>query len=110
MPPPGMAGAFSWGLSTITHSAVRNRAAIEAAFCSAERVTLAASMTPAADRGSDAARGAGGRDGVGGAVRRGRAGRLGGGEGAGGEQVLVLARGGVEAVGAFQVAHLLDHH
>jgi len=45
--PPGMAGALSSGLSTMTASVVRNSAAIEAAFCSAERVTLAASMTPA---------------------------------------------------------------
>ena len=46
MPPPGMAGAFSSGLSTTTASVVRNKAAIDAAFCSAERVTFAASMTP----------------------------------------------------------------
>ena len=52
MPPPGMAGASFSGLSTMTASVVRNRAAIEAAFCSAERVTLAASMTPALNRSS----------------------------------------------------------
>ena len=45
MPPPL---SFS-GLSATTASVVRNRAAIEAAFCSAERVTLAASMTPMLD-------------------------------------------------------------
>jgi hypothetical protein len=32
---------FLSGLSTMTTAVVRNRAAIEAAFCSAERVTLA---------------------------------------------------------------------
>ena len=42
-----MAGAFS-GLSATTASVVRNSAAMEAAFCSAERVTLAGSMMPAA--------------------------------------------------------------
>ena len=36
----------------MTASVVRNRAAIEAAFCSAERVTLAASMMPALTRSS----------------------------------------------------------
>ena len=46
-PPPGAAaGAFS-GLSAMTASVVRNSAAIEAAFCSADRVTLAGSMMPA---------------------------------------------------------------
>ena len=40
------AGAFS-GLSAMTASVVRNRAARDAAFCSAERVTLAGSMIPA---------------------------------------------------------------
>ena len=53
-PPPGMpapAAAFSFsGLSATTASVVRNRAAIEAAFCSADRVTLAGSMTPALTR------------------------------------------------------------
>src|SRR6478672_13150075 len=43
--PPPMAGAFS-GLSATTASVVRNSAAIDAAFCSAERVTLAGSMMP----------------------------------------------------------------
>ncbi len=47
--PPGAAEAFS-GLSAMTASVVRNRAAIEAAFCSAERVTLAGSMMPVAIR------------------------------------------------------------
>jgi hypothetical protein len=48
-PPPGApAGAFSFsGLSATTASVVRNRAAIDAAFCSAERVTFAGSMMPA---------------------------------------------------------------
>src|ERR1700722_13259180 len=47
-PPPGMAGAFSFsGFSAITASVVRNRPAIEAAFCSADRVTFAGSMMPA---------------------------------------------------------------
>src|SRR6266545_742716 len=51
-PPPGApAGAFSFsGLSATTTSVVRNRAAMEAAFCSADRVTLAGSMIPAASR------------------------------------------------------------
>ena len=40
--------AFS-GLSATTASVVRNSAAIDAAFCSAERVTLAGSMMPAVD-------------------------------------------------------------
>ena len=52
MPPPGMAGASFSGLSATTASVVRNSAAIEAAFCSAERVTLAASMTPIFTRSS----------------------------------------------------------
>src|SRR5271165_5471856 len=47
-PPPGMAGALSFsGFSAITASVVRNRPAIDAAFCSAERVTFAGSMMPA---------------------------------------------------------------
>src|ERR1700724_3442972 len=47
-PPPGMAGALSFsGFSAITASVVRNRPAIEAAFCSADRVTFAGSMMPA---------------------------------------------------------------
>ena len=57
MPPissaPGMAGAgFFSGLSATTASVVRNRAAIDAAFCSAERVTLTGSLMPAASRSS----------------------------------------------------------
>ena len=48
-PPGGMAGAFS-GLSAMTASVVKNRPAIEAAFCSAERVTLVGSGTPASSR------------------------------------------------------------
>ena len=51
-PPPGMAGASFSGLSAMTASVVRNSAAIDAAFCSAERVTLAASMTPILTRSS----------------------------------------------------------
>src|SRR5690606_15376444 len=50
--PPAGAGAGFSGLSAMTASVVRNRAAIEAAFCSAERVTLAGSGTPAASRSS----------------------------------------------------------
>ncbi|CAM5624862.1 hypothetical protein SRIMM317S_05417 [Streptomyces rimosus subsp. rimosus] len=55
MSPPGMppgapaAAAFS-GFSAMTVSVVRSRAAIDAAFSSAERVTLAGSMTPAFDQ------------------------------------------------------------
>ena len=45
-PPPAIGADFS-GLSAITASVVRNSAAIDAAFCSAERVTLAGSMMPA---------------------------------------------------------------
>ena len=53
MPPPAMPPPASFsGLSATTASVVRNRAAIEAAFCSAERVTLAASMTPIFTRSS----------------------------------------------------------
>ena len=51
--PPGIAGAASFsGLSAMTASVVRNRAAIDAAFCSAERVTLVGSATPALTRSS----------------------------------------------------------
>jgi hypothetical protein len=50
-PPPAAAPAFS-GLSAMTASVVRNRAAMEAAFCSAERVTFVGSGTPAASRSS----------------------------------------------------------
>ena len=49
MPPvgsPAVAAAFS-GLSATTASVVRNSAAMDAAFCSAERVTLTGSATPA---------------------------------------------------------------
>src|SRR5690625_1294629 len=45
--PPAGAAAFS-GLSATTASVVRNRAAIEAAFCNAERVTFTGSLMPAA--------------------------------------------------------------
>src|SRR6478609_5883781 len=50
MPPEGsppIAGAFS-GLSATTASVVRKSAAIDAAFCSAERTTLVGSGMPAA--------------------------------------------------------------
>ena len=40
-----MAGAFS-GFSATMASVVRNSAAIDAAFCSAERVTFVGSITP----------------------------------------------------------------
>ena len=43
--PAGIAGVFS-GLSAITASVVKNSAAIEAAFCNAQRVTFAGSMMP----------------------------------------------------------------
>src|ERR1700733_12405259 len=47
-PPPGAAGAgFFSGFSAMTASVVRNSAAMEAAFCRAERVTFAGSMMPA---------------------------------------------------------------
>ena len=45
------AAAFS-GLSATTASVVRNSAAMDAAFCSAERVTLTGSATPASSRSS----------------------------------------------------------
>ena len=50
MSPPGAAGAAFSGLSATTASVVRKRPAMLAAFCSAERVTLAGSMMPAAMR------------------------------------------------------------
>src|SRR3954471_19630439 len=51
--PPGMAGALSSsGSSEMSASVVSMRPAIEAAFWSAERVTLAGSMTPASTRSS----------------------------------------------------------
>ena len=48
MPPPsGIGGIASFsGLSATIASVVRNSAAIEAAFCSAKRVTFAESSTP----------------------------------------------------------------
>src|SRR5690606_12644109 len=50
-PAPAPAPAFSFsGLSATTASVVRNSPAIDAAFCSAERVTLAGSMMPASIR------------------------------------------------------------
>ena len=42
-------GSFS-GISATTHSVVRMFFAIEAAFCSAERVTIVGSITPALTR------------------------------------------------------------
>jgi hypothetical protein len=52
-PPGGAAGAgFSSFFSTTTASVVSRRPAIEAAFCSAVRVTLVGSMTPALTRSS----------------------------------------------------------
>src|SRR6201986_1633117 len=54
MPPvgsPAGAAAFS-GLSATTASGVRNSAARDAALCSAERVTLPGSATPALSRSS----------------------------------------------------------
>ena len=51
--PAAPAGAgFSSFFSTTTHSVVRSRPAIDAAFCSAVRVTLVGSMTPALTRSS----------------------------------------------------------
>src|SRR6266498_5343855 len=44
------ASSLSSGLSTTSVSVVSRRAAIEAAFCTADRVTLAGSMTPALNR------------------------------------------------------------
>ena len=53
MPPPAPAMAgFSSFFSTTTHSVVRSRPAIDAAFCSAVRATLVGSMTPAFTRSS----------------------------------------------------------
>src|SRR5712691_5778485 len=52
-PPPGIAGIFSFSFfSTTTHSVVRSSPAMDAAFCSAVRVTLVGSITPAATRSS----------------------------------------------------------
>ncbi len=51
--PPGIAGSFlSSGSSATSASVVSRSEAIDAAFCSAERVTLVGSMTPAAMRSS----------------------------------------------------------
>src|SRR2546422_5174990 len=52
-PPPGIGGIFSFSFfSATTHSVVRSSPAMDAAFCSAVRVTLVGSMTPAATRSS----------------------------------------------------------
>ena len=48
MPPIAAAPPSLDGMSEIKHSVVRSIAAIEAAFCRAERVTLAGSTIPAA--------------------------------------------------------------
>jgi hypothetical protein len=53
MPPPAPAMVgFSSFFSTTTHSVVRSKPAIDAAFCSAVRATLVGSMTPAFTRSS----------------------------------------------------------
>ena len=49
--PPGIAGVSSSGSATTT-SVVTMRLPMEAAFCSAERVTIAGSMMPAVTRSS----------------------------------------------------------
>jgi len=50
-PPPGAAGAgLSSFFSTTIASVVRSRPAMDAAFCSAVRVTVVGSMTPEATR------------------------------------------------------------
>jgi hypothetical protein len=51
-PPPPAAGASGSGLSATSASVVSSSPAIDAAFCSAERVTLAGSMMPALTRSS----------------------------------------------------------
>ena len=51
IPPPAIAGCFSGGSATIA-SVVRMFLPIEAAFCSAERVTIVGSMIPALTRSS----------------------------------------------------------
>src|SRR5699024_570807 len=50
--PPGIAAPAGSGLSATTASVVRKSAAMEAAFCRAERVTLTGSLMPAARRSS----------------------------------------------------------
>ena len=50
-PPPGIGGVLSFSFfSTTTHSVVSSRPAMDAAFCSAVRVTLVGSMTPGHDQ------------------------------------------------------------
>ena len=55
-PPPGIAAAgrsfFSSGISETSASVVSSSDAIDEAFCSAVRTTLAGSMTPAVTRSS----------------------------------------------------------
>ena len=48
-PPPGMGGSSSRASPRSRASVVSTSAAIDAAFCSAERVTLAGSMMPGLD-------------------------------------------------------------
>jgi hypothetical protein len=51
MPPGGIGGVFSFsGISVTNASVVSNRPAMEAAFCSAVRVTLVGSTIPAFTR------------------------------------------------------------
>src|SRR5690606_36826855 len=52
IPPPAPAGAGGSGLSATTASVGSSIEAIDAAFCSAARVTLAGSITPALTRSS----------------------------------------------------------
>lgn len=47
MPPAAGAAGSGAGMSVTAHSVVRINAAMDAAFCSAERVTFAGSMIPA---------------------------------------------------------------
>jgi len=49
-PIPGGAGTTACGALAITQSVINTSPAMEAAFCSATRVTLAGSITPSASR------------------------------------------------------------
>src|SRR4028118_2350257 len=102
MPPPAPAAAFS-GLSAMTHSVVRNSAAMEAAFCSADRVTFAGAMRPSGGGSTYWPWGRGGRflPPVPGDLLRV--------DYALGDHVDVLAVGGVQALAHGQVADLLHH-
>src|SRR5207245_792615 len=53
IPPAPAATGFSSGLSATRASVVSSRPAMDAAFCRAERVTFAGSMTPALKRSSN---------------------------------------------------------